>query len=30
MNVAKGIIADGDMNLGSDEDLCVDMFKIMH
>ena len=30
MNVSKGVIADGDLNLGSDEDLCVDMFKIMH
>ena len=30
INVAKGVIADGDLNLGSDEDFCVDMFKIMH
>lgn len=30
MNVAKGLIADSDLNLGDDEDLCVDMFKIMH
>ena len=30
MNVAKGIVGSGDLELGSDEDLCVDMFKIMH
>lgn len=30
MNVAKGVIADADLGLGDDEDLCVDMFKIMH
>ena len=30
MNVAKGIIADSDVNLGDDEDNCVDMFKIIH
>jgi len=30
MNVAKGVIADSDLNLGDDENLCVDMFKIMH
>lgn len=30
MNVAKGVIAEGDLNLGDDEDLCVEMFKIMH
>lgn len=30
MNVAKGVIADGDLNLGDDEDLCVEMFKVMH
>jgi dynein heavy chain len=30
MNVAKGIMQDGDLNLGDDEDLCVDMFKKMH
>ena len=30
MNVAKGIVGSGDLELGADEDLCVDMFKIMH
>lgn len=30
MNVAKGIVGSGELELGSDEDLCVDMFKIMH
>lgn len=30
MNVAKGIVGSGELELGADEDLCVDMFKIMH
>ena len=30
LNVAKGSIADTDMNLGKDEAGCIEMFKIMH
>ena len=30
LNVAKGSIIDADLGLGKDEDLCVEMFKIMH
>jgi dynein heavy chain len=30
LNVAKGSIADTDLNLGKDEAACVEMFKIMH
>jgi len=30
MNVAKGIIGSGDLDLGDNEDNCVDMFTIMH
>jgi dynein heavy chain len=30
LNVARGSIADTDLNLGKDEESCVEMFKIMH
>ena len=30
MNVARGSLVDCDLGLGKDEDLCVEMFKIMH
>lgn len=30
LNVARGSIVDADLNLGNDEELCVEMFKIMH
>ena len=30
LNVARGSIADTDLNLAKDEESCVEMFKIMH
>lgn len=30
LNVGKGSIADGEMNLGAEEEGCIEMFKIIH